>query len=102
MTETPEFPKPPRSRIEISKEDASHSVWAQWNRQQDEAGVPATLREATVIADLIMQTNNVPAELRPWVEKIWDDAFRQAIEFTSHAAGLLVFIRQEIRDDDTD
>jgi hypothetical protein len=77
-------------------------VYEQWNRLQDERGIPAQDREAVAIPDLIMAARKVPEDLRPHIERAWDLAMRDAMAYVEQLAGLLVFIRQEIRDDDTD
>jgi hypothetical protein len=73
------------------------SVWEQWGAYQA-ANIPGEHQDGIVVPDLIMRNNNVPEELRPHVERIWDDALKRAIDFADHAAKMLTIVWRATHD----
>jgi hypothetical protein len=73
------------------------SIYQHWAEFEDEQVEPQN-SSAIVIPDLTMKANDVPEELRERVERIWDDAFKAAIEFTDHAAKMLKLVYEATHD----
>jgi hypothetical protein len=60
------------------------SVYEVW-REHQTADIAREDSQA-VVPDLIMKAYKLPEDLRPSIERVWDEALRTAIRYTEHVA----------------